>query len=93
VTGLVFPAFGVVYAKGIDAFSSLDPRVRRHQGDRVALWFFIISIISTFSIGMQNFLFASSAAMLTSKLRSLSFKAILRQDSKLNTFSAVSTDI
>ena len=31
-------------------------------------------------IGFQNYLFASSAAKLTMKLRSLSFKAILRQD-------------
>jgi ATP-binding cassette subfamily B (MDR/TAP) protein 1 len=42
---------------------------------------FIIAIIATMSIGMQNYLFSSAAARLTSKLRSLSFKAILRQDS------------
>ena len=35
------------------------------------------------SIGGQNYLFASAAASLTSKLRSLSFRAILRQDSML----------
>jgi hypothetical protein len=35
------------------------------------------------SIGSQNYLFASAAASLTSKLRSLSFRAILRQDSML----------
>jgi hypothetical protein len=35
------------------------------------------------SIGSQNFLFASAASSLTSKLRSLSFRAILRQDSTL----------
>jgi ATP-binding cassette subfamily B (MDR/TAP) protein 1 len=43
--------------------------------------FFIIAVISTFLIGFQNFLFSSSAATLTKKLRSLSFRAILRQDS------------
>lgn len=42
---------------------------------------FIIAILATLSIGMQNYLFSSAAARLTSKLRSLSFKAILRQDS------------
>jgi hypothetical protein len=36
------------------------------------------------SIGMQNYLFTIAAANLTSKLRSLSFKAILRQDSELS---------
>ena len=44
---------------------------------------FIISILAMISIGTQNYLFAASAASLTSKLRSLSFRAILRQDSTL----------
>lgn len=80
LTGMVYPAFGIVYAKGITAFSQTDPHERRVMGDRNALWFFIIAILSMFAIGFQNFLFASAAANLTSKLRSLSFKAILRQD-------------
>lgn len=32
------------------------------------------------TIGMQNYLFTRAAANLTAKLRSLSFRAILRQD-------------
>ncbi|KAF6757399.1 multidrug resistance protein 1 [Ephemerocybe angulata] len=36
--------------------------------------------ISTVAIGFQNYLFAGAAAALTARLRSLSFKAILRQD-------------
>ncbi|KAF8957254.1 P-loop containing nucleoside triphosphate hydrolase protein [Flammula alnicola] len=80
MTGMVYPAFGVVYAKGIDGFSQLEASQRRHDGDRNALWMFIIAIISTMSIGFQNFLFASAAASLTARLRTLSFKAILRQD-------------
>jgi ATP-binding cassette subfamily B (MDR/TAP) protein 1 len=46
---------------------------------------FIISILAMLSIGFQNYLFSSSASSLTSKLRSLSLRALLRQDSK--TFS------
>ncbi|KAJ7259510.1 P-loop containing nucleoside triphosphate hydrolase protein [Mycena haematopus] len=79
-TGCVFPAFGIVYAKGIVGFSEATAHGRRHAGDRSALYFFIIAILSTFCIGFQNFLFASTAARLTMKLRSLSFRAILRQD-------------
>ncbi|KAJ7505250.1 P-loop containing nucleoside triphosphate hydrolase protein [Mycena galericulata] len=79
LTGCVFPAFGIVYAEGINGFSD-QGHARRKAGDRNALWFFIIAIISTFCIGFQNYLFASSAATLTNKLRSLSFRAILRQD-------------
>ena len=82
MSGLVYPAFGVVYALGINAFSDLDPHQRRHDGDRAALYFLIIAIGSTCTIGIHNYMFASAAATLTAKLRSLSFRAILRQDGK-----------
>jgi hypothetical protein len=35
---MVYPAFGVVFAKGITGFSEVDPHVRRFDGDRNALW-------------------------------------------------------
>ncbi|KAJ7761539.1 P-loop containing nucleoside triphosphate hydrolase protein [Mycena maculata] len=79
LSGCVFPAFGIVYAEGINGFSQLG-HARRVAGDRNALWFFVIAIISTFCIGIHNYMFASSAATLTMKLRSLSFRAVLRQD-------------
>ena len=44
---------------------------------------FIIATLAGISIGSQNYLFASAAATLIGKLRSLSFRAILRQDSML----------
>ncbi|KAF4617465.1 hypothetical protein D9613_006094 [Agrocybe pediades] len=80
MTGMVYPAFGVVYARGIQGFSASNNHDRRFEGDRNALWMFIIAILSTMSIGFQNYLFARAAAVLTSRLRILSFKAILRQD-------------
>ncbi|KZT39956.1 P-loop containing nucleoside triphosphate hydrolase protein [Sistotremastrum suecicum HHB10207 ss-3] len=79
VTGLVYPAFGIVYGKAIDGFQS-QGHALRIAGNRNALWFFLISLVSTCSISIQNYMFASAAASLTSKLRSLSFRAILRQD-------------
>jgi ATP-binding cassette subfamily B (MDR/TAP) protein 1 len=39
VSGMVFPAFGIVYAQGISAFSLTNNEARRHAGDRVALWY------------------------------------------------------
>ncbi|KZP07068.1 hypothetical protein FIBSPDRAFT_804345, partial [Athelia psychrophila] len=80
VSGMVYPAFGVVYAKGINSFSQLDPHTRQYESDRVALWLFIIAIGSTLSLGVQNYLFAAAAGELSAKLRALSFRAILRQD-------------
>ncbi|KAK2465352.1 hypothetical protein APHAL10511_002706 [Amanita phalloides] len=80
VTGLVYPAFGIVFARCIQTFALTDPHQRRVQGDRNALWFFLIAIVSTLCMGLQIYLFSYAAARLTSKLRSMSFKAILRQD-------------
>ncbi|KAH9174816.1 P-loop containing nucleoside triphosphate hydrolase protein [Lactarius sanguifluus] len=79
-TGCVFPAFGIVWSQAVTGFSDSSSRKRRHDGDRAALWSFIIAILAMISIGAQNYMFARSAASLTSKLRSLSFRAILRQD-------------
>jgi ATP-binding cassette, subfamily B (MDR/TAP), member 1 len=81
MTGMVYPAFGIVYAIAVTSFqNATDHHLLRHEGDRNALWFFIIAILSMITIGIQNYEFAAAAAHLTSKLRSLSFKSILRQD-------------
>jgi ATP-binding cassette subfamily B (MDR/TAP) protein 1 len=82
VSGSVYPVFGVVFAKCIETFSLTDRHQRQVQGNRNALWFFIIAIGATLTMGCQLYLFSNAAARLTAKLRSLSFKAILRQDSK-----------
>jgi len=79
-TGCVFPAFGIIWSKAVTSFSDSSPQARRHAGDRYALWSFVISILAMISIGLQNYLFASSAASLCKKLRSLSLRATLRQD-------------
>ncbi|KAH8078415.1 P-loop containing nucleoside triphosphate hydrolase protein [Cristinia sonorae] len=80
MTGSIWPAFGIVYGKGITGLGDLDPHQRRFLGDRNALWLFIIALIAFATIAIQNFLFGASAAELNTKLRSLSFRAILRQD-------------
>jgi ATP-binding cassette subfamily B (MDR/TAP) protein 1 len=86
VTGTVYPAFGVVFAKAIEAFSYLDPHERRLQGDRNALYLFIIAIVSSIAMSIQIYLFSAAASRLTARLRTLSFKAILRQDSESNKY-------
>ncbi|KAI6114229.1 ste6-like protein [Pisolithus sp. B1] len=79
-TGMVFPVFAIIYGKTLSGFSQTDPSVRRHDGNTNALLFFIVAIVSSVSIAIQNYAFASAAANLTTKLRTLSFRAILRQD-------------
>ena len=79
-TGMVYPAFGLVYAKSISGFSLQDPQGRRHAGDRNALWLFIISILSALAIGIQNWMYNNAATRLSAVIRDRSFKAILSQD-------------
>ena len=79
-TGMVYPAFGLVYAKSLSGFSLQDPHERRHAGDRNALWLFIISIGSAIAIAVQNWMFNNAAARLSAVLRERSFKAIISQD-------------
>ena len=79
-TGMVYPAFGLVYAKSLDGFAAPEPAERRHAGDRNALWLFIIAILSSIAISAQNGLFNHAAAQLSAVLRIKSFKAIVSQD-------------
>ncbi|KAG2041266.1 P-loop containing nucleoside triphosphate hydrolase protein [Suillus americanus] len=78
--GAAYPASGIIFGQAISGFSATTSAERSYQGDRNALWFFILAILSGLCMGFQNYFFASAAAVLTAKLRSLSFKAILRQD-------------
>ncbi|KXN91892.1 Leptomycin B resistance protein pmd1 [Leucoagaricus sp. SymC.cos] len=80
LVGLIYPACGVVYALSVEGFSQPDPHVRRREGDRNALWFFILAIAAGLTMGIQNYLFANGAATLTTRLRKLSFTAVMRQD-------------
>ncbi|KZV88656.1 hypothetical protein EXIGLDRAFT_696518, partial [Exidia glandulosa HHB12029] len=79
-TGSGYPAFGIVYGYGIQGFSEPDRHAKRVAGDRTALWFFLIAILSTFAIAGQSYEWARAAAILTAKIRKLSFAAMLRQD-------------
>ncbi|KAJ6494248.1 multidrug resistance protein 1 [Mycena sanguinolenta] len=80
VNGMVYPAYSIVYAKGIDAFSNPDHHARRQLGDRTALYMFIVAIGSGVAVCMQNLLFTSAAASFIAKLRSLLFRAVLGQE-------------
>ncbi|KAF8574055.1 ste6-like protein [Ramaria rubella] len=80
MTGMVYPAFGIVFGNTIEAFQETDRHSLRVDMDRNALWLFIIAIVTAITVAAQNFLFASAASKLTFKLRGLTFRAILRQD-------------
>ena len=70
MTGLVYPGFGILYAIAVTSFQNADDHSKlRHDGDKNALWFFVIALLSMCTIGIQNYSFASAAAHLTQKLR------------------------
>ncbi|TFK23399.1 multidrug resistance protein 1 [Coprinopsis marcescibilis] len=79
-TGMTYPAFGLVFATGIDSFSAPTADERRFKGDRTALWLFVVAVLATAAIALSNYFYYISAAALTARLRSLSFKAMMRQD-------------
>jgi hypothetical protein len=57
------------------------PQVRRREGDRTALYMFLVAIGAGIAVCMQNLLFSTAAASFTAKLRSLLFRAVLGQES------------
>lgn len=80
ISGGLYPAYGLVFSKVIEGFTSSNRRDLRHKGDRSALWNFIIAIGALISISVKGICFSDAAARVTAKLRQLSFGAILRQD-------------
>ncbi|KAH7101159.1 multidrug resistance protein 1 [Auriculariales sp. MPI-PUGE-AT-0066] len=78
--GAVYPAFGIVYGYTINAFAQTNPAAIRHDGDRNALWFFLIAIGATLAMACQNYYFARGGVVLTARLRRMMFKAMLRHD-------------
>ncbi|KAH6896470.1 P-loop containing nucleoside triphosphate hydrolase protein [Coprinopsis sp. MPI-PUGE-AT-0042] len=80
LSGGVHPGFSIVFAKGIQGFLLEDSRQRRFEGDRNALWFFVVALASIPVVGLHYYFFSASASRVVAKLRALSFQAILRQD-------------
>ncbi|KAH9858203.1 P-loop containing nucleoside triphosphate hydrolase protein [Lenzites betulinus] len=78
--GAAYPAMGVVFALGIDGFADTTNGQRRHDGDRNALWFFVIALAGMLVNGLQHGCFGNAAVVLSTRLRSLAFRSILRQD-------------
>ncbi|KAK4704235.1 ATP-binding cassette, subfamily B (MDR/TAP), member 1, partial [Phenoliferia sp. Uapishka_3] len=79
VCGCVYPIFGIVFGGVIGVFS-LSGHALRSGGDRYALYCFIIAIVASIFIGLQNYAFGVSSERLSRIIRVRVFAAILRQD-------------
>ncbi|BGP16128.1 hypothetical protein JCM10213v2_004122 [Rhodosporidiobolus nylandii] len=78
-SGCVYPVFGIIFGGIISTFQETGQQLR-HDGDRYALYAFIIAIVSTGFIVVQTWAFSATAEKLSARLRLGTFRTILRQD-------------
>ncbi|XP_044861610.1 ATP-dependent translocase ABCB1-like [Mauremys mutica] len=79
-SGGVHPAFSVICGKIIGAFQETDPEKRSKNTTLLSLMFLVLAVISLVTHIIQGFMFGKSGEVLTKRLRSLSFKALLQQE-------------
>ncbi|KAM6282251.1 ATP-binding cassette sub-family B member 5 isoform 3-T3 [Porphyrio hochstetteri] len=80
ISGGVHPAFAVIFGKIIGAFQETDPEKRNKNTLVLSLMFLLLGVITLAAHIIQGFMFGKSGEMLTMRLRSLSFRALLQQE-------------
>ncbi|XP_069835208.1 ATP-dependent translocase ABCB1-like [Dendropsophus ebraccatus] len=80
INGGIYPTFAVIFGKMIGAFSMTDPDERSQRTILLSLMFLTLGVISLIVYVIMGFAFGISGENLTMRLRSLSFKALLRQE-------------
>ncbi|XP_053307047.1 ATP-dependent translocase ABCB1-like [Spea bombifrons] len=80
VCGGIYPTFAVIFGKVIGAFSENDLDKRSQKTILLSLMFFVLGVISLIVYVVMGFAFGISGENLTMRLRSMSFKALLRQE-------------
>ncbi|PNJ58462.1 LOW QUALITY PROTEIN: ABCB4 isoform 5 [Pongo abelii] len=74
------PAFSVIFSEIIEIFGPGDDAVKQQKCNIFSLLFLCLGIISFFTFFLQGFTFGKAGEILTRRLRSMAFKAMLRQD-------------
>ncbi|XP_053483597.1 ATP-dependent translocase ABCB1 isoform X1 [Ictalurus furcatus] len=80
VGGAVYPCLAILFAKIIGVFAEPDPELKRQKTLMFSLLFLVLGAVSFITYLLQGFMFGKSGEILTMRLRSQAFKAILRQD-------------
>ncbi|XP_067418187.1 ATP-dependent translocase ABCB1-like [Emydura macquarii macquarii] len=80
LSGGVYPAFSVIFGKIIGAFQETDLEKRKKNTTLLSVMFLVLGVISLVTHIIQGFMFGKSGEVLTKRLRSLSFKALLQQE-------------
>ncbi|KAF5927848.1 hypothetical protein HPG69_000754 [Diceros bicornis minor] len=77
--GALQPAFSVIFSEMIAIFGPGDDEVKQQKCNMFSLLFLGLGIISFFTFFLQGFTFGKAGEILTTRLRSTAFKAMLRQ--------------
>ncbi|NXJ75962.1 MDR1 protein, partial [Trogon melanurus] len=80
IIGGVHPAFAVIFGKIIGAFQETDAEKRSKNTLVLSLMFLLLGVITLAAYIIQGFMFGKSGEILTMRLRSLSFRALLQQE-------------
>ncbi|XP_007447531.1 PREDICTED: multidrug resistance protein 3 [Lipotes vexillifer] len=78
--GALQPAFSVIFSEIMEIFGPGDDEVKQQKCNMFSLLFLGLGIISFFTFFLQGFTFGKAGEILTTRLRSMAFKAMLRQD-------------
>ncbi|XP_012916367.1 phosphatidylcholine translocator ABCB4 isoform X4 [Mustela putorius furo] len=78
--GALQPAFSIIFSEMIAVFGPGDDDVKQQKCNMFSLLFLGLGIISFFTFFLQGFTFGKAGEILTTRLRSLAFRAMLRQD-------------
>ncbi|XP_078519788.1 ATP-dependent translocase ABCB1-like isoform X2 [Lissotriton helveticus] len=80
IAGGVWPTFSLLYGKIVGAFRETDGGKRSTVTSIISLMFFVMGIISLIAYTIIGYTLGKAGGNLTMRLRSLSFKALLRQE-------------
>ncbi|XP_069915962.1 phosphatidylcholine translocator ABCB4 isoform X4 [Oryctolagus cuniculus] len=78
--GALQPAFSVIFSEMIAVFGPGDDAVKQRKCNMFSLLFLGLGILSFFTFFLQGFTFGKAGEILTTRLRSMAFRAMLRQD-------------
>ncbi|XP_063777825.1 ATP-dependent translocase ABCB1-like [Pseudophryne corroboree] len=80
INGVIFSIFGAIFGMFIGAFGEQDNVKRSQKTNFLSIMLLIMGLIGLMAHITMGFMFGKSEENLTMRLRSLSFKALLRQD-------------
>ncbi|XP_034375052.1 phosphatidylcholine translocator ABCB4 isoform X1 [Arvicanthis niloticus] len=78
--GALQPAFSIIFSEMIAIFGPGDDAVKQQKCNMFSLVFLGLGVLSFFTFFLQGFTFGKAGEILTTRLRSMAFKAMLRQD-------------